>query len=68
MSEEKDPFNFHSHLSDDNTGKKKMFPERVKKLIAVIPNKQKNILVNLNDEGFYEYLNKSGQNIPKEPI
>lgn len=67
-SEEKESFNFHSHLSDDNHGKKKSFPERVKKLIAVIPNKQKNILVNLNDEGFYDYLTKAGQPIPREPI
>ncbi len=48
-SEVKKTFNFHSHLSDDNEGKKRNFPERVKKLIAIIPNKQKTILVNLND-------------------
>ena len=66
-SEEKVPFNFHSHLSDDNSGKKNSFPERVKKLIALIPNKQKTILVNLNDESFFDYLMKSGMtNVPKE--
>lgn len=26
MTEEKEPFNFHSHLSDDNQGKKRTFP------------------------------------------
>jgi hypothetical protein len=61
-------FNFHSHLSDDNQGKKYTFPERLKKLVALIPNKQKTVLVNLNDEGFYEYLVKSGLTIPKEPV
>ena len=40
----------------------------MKKLIALIPNKQKNILVNLNDENFYDYLIKSGLTIPREPI
>lgn len=65
MNEEKAPFNFHSHLSDDNQGKKRTFPERLKKLVAVIPNKQKTVLVNLNDEGFYDYLVKSKLTIPK---
>ena len=66
-TEEKEEFNFHSHLSDDNQGKKRTFPERVKKLIALIPNKQKTILVNLNDEAFYDYLVKSGlTSLPKE--
>lgn len=67
-SEVKEEFNFHSHLSDDSQGKKMSFPERVKKLIALIPNKQKNILVNLNDEAFYDYLTKSGLTLPKEAI
>lgn len=49
MTEEKELFNFHSHLSDDNQGKKRTFPERLKKLVALIPNKQKTVLVNLND-------------------
>lgn len=26
MSEQKEPFNFHSHLSDDSQGKKRSFP------------------------------------------
>ena len=65
MTEEKEPFNFHSHLSDDNQGKKRTFPERLKKLVALIPNKQKNVLVNLNDEAFYDYLKSSGLVIPK---
>ncbi len=34
----------------------------------MIPNKQKNILVNLNDETFYEYLKESGSTIPREPV
>jgi len=68
VGEEKAPFNFHSHLSDDNQGKKRSFPERLKKLVAVIPNRQKTVLVNLNDEGFYDYLLKSRLAIPKEPV
>lgn len=56
-SEEKQPFNFHSHLMQTAQGSKKSFPEKVKKLFAVIPNKQKAIFVNLSDENFSEYFN-----------
>ena len=64
-SEEKESFNFHSHLSENSQGKKRTFPERLKKFIALIPNKQKNVLVNLNDEAFYDYLKNEGLSIPK---
>ena len=67
QNDKKEHFNFHSHLSDENHGNKNSFPERVKKLIALIPNKQKAILVNLNDEAFYDYLIKSGlTSLPKD--
>lgn len=49
-TEDKQQFNFHSHLMESNQqGKKRTFPEQVKKLFAVIPNKQKAIFVNLSD-------------------
>lgn len=66
--EEKEEFNFHSHLSENSQGKKQTFPERIKKLIAVIPNKQKSILVNLNDEAFVDYLTKSSFTVQKESV
>lgn len=33
-----------------------MFPQKLKKLITVIPKLQKNILVNLSDEAFFRTL------------
>lgn len=68
-ADEKEPFNFHAHLTEENKkGAKLSFGKKLKEIFSIMPNKQKELFMILSDENFVDFLAKSGFQVPKEPI